>query len=43
MRHMPFKVNSDARDHWMYQMRTALDALELTPLYDAETWAHLDL
>ena len=42
MRHMPFKVNPDARDRWLHHMRAALDTLELPPLYDAEIWAYLD-
>ncbi|QAV71552.1 globin [Salinibacterium sp. UTAS2018] len=41
-RHMPFKVNPDARDRWLHHMRVALDTLELPPLYDAEIWAYLD-
>ena len=42
MRHMPFKVNPDARVGWLHHMRNALDTLELPPLYDAEIWAYLD-
>ncbi|CAN5580926.1 globin [soil metagenome] len=42
MRHMPFKVNPDARDRWLLHMRAALDSLELPPLQDATLWAYLD-
>ena len=42
MRHMPFKVNPEARDHWLAHMRAALDSLELPPLQDATLWAYLD-
>ena len=42
MRHMPFKVNPDARDRWLLHMRAALDTLELPPLQDATLWAYLD-
>ena len=42
MRHMPFKVNPDARDRWLKHMRAALDELELPPLQDATLWAYLD-
>ena len=42
MRHMPFKVNPDARDRWLKHMRAALDTLELPPLQDATLWAYLD-
>lgn len=42
MRHMPFKVNPDARDRWLSHMRLALDKIELSPLHDATLWAYLD-
>ena len=42
MRHMPFKVNPDARDRWLTHMRAAVDTLELSPLHDATLWAYLD-
>ena len=42
MRHMPFKVNPDARDRWLLHMRAAVDSLELSPLHDATLWAYLE-
>lgn len=42
MRHLPFKVNPDARDRWLGHMRVAVDELELPPLQDATLWAYLD-
>ena len=42
MRHMPFKVNPDARDRWLAHMRAALDTLELSPLHEAELWGYLE-
>lgn len=42
MRHLPFKVNQDARDRWLLHMRRALDSLALPPLQDATLWAYLD-
>jgi hemoglobin len=42
MRHMPFKVNPDARDRWLLHMRAAVDSLELPPLQDATLWAYFD-
>lgn len=42
MRHLPFKVNPDARDRWLTHMRAALDSLALPPLQDATLWAYLD-
>ena len=41
-RHMPFKVNPDARDRWLLHMREAVDSLELSPLHDATLWAYLE-
>jgi hemoglobin len=42
MRHVPFKVNPDARDRWLAHMRAAVDALELPPLYEATLWSYLE-
>ena len=42
MRHVPFKVNPDARDRWLSHMRSAVDSLELSPLDDATLWGYLD-
>ena len=42
MRHMPFKVNPDARDRWLKHMRAAQDTLELSPLHDATLWGYLE-
>jgi hemoglobin len=41
-RHMPFKVNPDARDRWLLHMRAAVDSLDLSPLHDATLWAYLE-
>jgi len=42
MRHMPFKVNPDARDRWLQHMRVAVDELELSALHEATLWGYLD-
>lgn len=42
MRHLPFKVNPEARDHWLAHMRAAVDSLRLPPLQDATLWSYLD-
>jgi len=42
MRHQPFRVNPEARDHWLAHMRAALNTLELSPLDDAMLWDYLD-
>lgn len=41
MRHVPYAVTPQARDRWLAHMRTALDAVELPPLYDATFWDYL--
>lgn len=42
MRHMPFKVNPDARDRWLLHMRAAVDSIELSPLHEAQLWDYLE-
>ncbi|WP_159792271.1 globin [Puerhibacterium puerhi] len=42
MRHMPFKVNPDARDRWLRHMRAAVDTLGLPPLHEAQLWDYLE-
>jgi hemoglobin len=32
MRHMPYKINPDARDRWLGHMEHAVDTLQLAPL-----------
>lgn len=42
MRHMPFKVNPDARDRWLAHMRAAVDTLGLSPMHEAALWDYLE-
>ncbi|MFU8946993.1 globin [Mycetocola zhadangensis] len=42
MRHMPFKVNPDARDRWLLHMRAAVATLGLSPLHEATLWDYLE-
>lgn len=42
MRHMPFTVTPEARDHWLAHMRTAVDELGLSPLHEATLWDYLE-
>jgi hemoglobin len=42
MRHAPFAVTPEARDRWLLHMRTAVDALELSPLHEATLWDYLE-
>ncbi|MBF4160139.1 globin [Nocardioides acrostichi] len=41
MRHAPFKVNPEARDHWLTCFRAALDEAALTPEQDAQFWEYV--
>ena len=41
MRHMPFRVNPEARDRWLAHMRVAVDELGLSPLHEATLWDYL--
>jgi hemoglobin len=38
MRHVPFAVDSAARDAWFSHMRAALDTVSLPPTYDDVLW-----
>jgi hemoglobin len=42
MRHLPFKVNPDARDRWLTHMREAVDSLDLPPLQHETLWNYLE-
>jgi hemoglobin len=42
MRHNPFTVNPEARDHWLAHMRVAVDSLNLPPLQDSTLWDYLE-
>lgn len=41
MRHAPFRITPDARDHWLAAFRTGLDAAALTPEQDAKFWGYV--
>lgn len=42
MRHMPYKINPEARDRWLAHMRVAVDELELAPVHYEELWSYLE-
>jgi hemoglobin len=42
LRHVPFKVNPEARDRWLAHMRAAVDELALSPLHEATLWDYLE-
>jgi len=42
MRHVPFKVNPDARDRWLSHMAKAVDSLGLSELDRAMLWDYLE-
>jgi hemoglobin len=41
MRHAPFRVTPDARDHWLAAFRAGLDSVDLTPEQDAKFWDYV--
>jgi hemoglobin len=38
MRHAPFEVTHEAKEHWLQHFRAGLDSVDLTPEQDAEFW-----
>lgn len=42
MRHIPFAVTPEAKDHWLAAMRKGVDAVELSPLHEATLWDYLE-
>ncbi|MFC7405168.1 globin [Georgenia alba] len=42
MRHMPFPVDTDARDRWLHHMRAGVDDMGLPPELDAMLWDYLE-
>ena len=42
MRHAPFAVNTEAREHWLTHMRAAVDSLDLPPAYESVLWTYLE-
>ncbi|MFT4123953.1 MAG: globin [Microbacteriaceae bacterium] len=42
MRHLPFRVNPEARDRWLAHMRAAVDDLGLAPADEALLWGYLE-
>ena len=41
MRHAPFVVNTEARDHWLLHFPDALDSDELAPEQDKQIWDYV--
>lgn len=41
MRHAPFAVTHEAKEHWLSHFREGLDAAQLTPEQDAEFWSYV--
>ena len=42
MRHAPFRVNPEARDHWLTHMRAAVESLHLAPINESILWDYLE-
>jgi hemoglobin len=40
-RHVEFRIDAQARDHWLAHMRAALDDLALNPEADQTLWSYL--
>ena len=43
MRHAPFKVTPEAKEHWLLHFREGLDSVDLTPEQDAQLWGYLEM
>jgi hemoglobin len=41
MRHAPFAVTPDAKDHWLHHFRAALDEVALPAEQDAQFWDYV--
>lgn len=41
MRHAPFAVTPEAKEHWLTHFRAGLDAVALTPEQDAQFWDYV--
>ncbi len=42
MRHMPFRVDAEARDKWLRFMRRGVEAAELSPMHEEILWDYLE-
>lgn len=42
MRHFPFPVTPEAREHWLTHMRAAMDSIALPPLHDQLMWDYFE-
>lgn len=42
LRHMPFHIDSDARERWLHHMTAAVDSLTLSPMDREELMDYLD-
>ncbi len=41
MRHAPYAVTPDAKEHWLSHFRAALDEAKLTPEQDEKFWNYI--
>jgi hemoglobin len=41
MRHAPFAVNREAKEHWLTHFRAGLDEVDLPPELDAKFWGYV--
>jgi hemoglobin len=41
MRHMPFVIDDDARDRWIYHMHSSLSQIEMDEVLREQLWTYL--
>jgi hemoglobin len=41
MRHMPFVIDDDARDRWIYHMHASLSQIEMDEALRDQLWTYL--
>lgn len=42
MRHMPFRIDAQARETWLKYMRVGVEAAQLSPMHQEVLWDYLD-
>lgn len=42
MRHVPYVIDTDARDRWLKHMRAGVKSLDLPPVHEATLWDYLE-
>lgn len=42
MRHVPYKINPEARDAWLKHMRNGVKQMGLSPMHEGQLWDYLE-